>query len=45
MVCHFPWIYGGKLTLGRFHSERALRIQGRVFGACMLAVALWVVLS
>jgi len=45
VVCHFPWIYGGKLILGRFHSQRALRIQGWVFGASMLAVAAYVALS
>lgn len=39
VVCHFPWLYGGKLILGRFRGERATRIQGRVFGLCMLAVA------
>jgi threonine/homoserine/homoserine lactone efflux protein len=39
VVCHFPWIYGGKLILGRFRSERAMRIQGWTFGLCMLAVA------
>ncbi|WNG32605.1 LysE family translocator [Archangium minus] len=39
VVCHFPWIYGGKLILGRFRSERAMRIQGWTFGTCMIAVA------
>lgn len=42
VVCiagHFPWIYGGQLVLRRFRSARALRIQGRVFGICMLLVA------
>lgn len=39
IVCHFPWIYGGKVILGRFQSERAVRIQGWVFGSCMVAVA------
>lgn len=45
IVCHFPWIYGGQLILGRFTSAQALRIQGRVFGGLMVAVAvhmLWV---
>ena len=45
IVCHFPWIYGGQLILGRFTSDQALRIQGRVFGGLMVAVAvhmLWV---
>jgi threonine/homoserine/homoserine lactone efflux protein len=40
--CHFPWIYGGKVILGRFSSERAVRIQGRVFGVCMLLVAAYI---
>ncbi|MBU8894032.1 LysE family translocator [Corallococcus sp. H22C18031201] len=45
VVCHFPWIYGGKLILGRFHGERAVRLQGWTFGACMLAVAGYVALA
>ncbi|HEV3426220.1 MAG TPA: LysE family translocator [Paraburkholderia sp.] len=40
--CHFPWIYGGKVILGRFRSARAVRIQGWVFGACMLLVAAYI---
>jgi homoserine/homoserine lactone efflux protein len=44
VVCHFPWIYGGKLILGRFHTERAMRIQGWAFGTCMLVVAGYVAL-
>ncbi|MFP2923612.1 LysE family translocator [Pyxidicoccus sp. 3LG] len=39
VVCHFPWIYGGQLILGRFRSERAMRIQGWTFGMCMILVA------
>ncbi|NMO16977.1 LysE family translocator [Pyxidicoccus fallax] len=42
VVCHFPWLYGGKLILGRFRSERAMRIQGWTFGTCMLLVAAYV---
>ena len=42
VACHFPWIYGGKLILGRFRTERALRIQGWTFGTCMIAVAAYV---
>ena len=42
MVCHFPWIYGGQLILRRFQSARALQIQGRVFGICMILVAAYV---
>lgn len=44
VACHFPWIYGGKLILGRFRSARARRIQGYVFGVCMLLVAVYVLL-
>ncbi|WP_338523008.1 LysE family translocator [Pseudomonas batumici] len=39
VACHFPWIYGGQLILQRFQSVRALQIQGRVFGICMVLVA------
>jgi threonine/homoserine/homoserine lactone efflux protein len=45
VFCHFPWIYGGQVILGRFNTPRALRIQAAVFGASMLAVAAYVVLS
>ncbi len=45
VVCHFPWLYGGKLILGRFRSERAMRIQGWTFGTCMLLVAGYVAIS
>lgn len=45
LFCHFPWIYGGKVILGRFNSPRALRIQAAVFGTSMLLVALYVVMS
>lgn len=45
LFCHFPWIYGGQVILGRFTSPRAMRIQAAVFGISMLAVAAYVVLS
>lgn len=45
VFCHFPWIYGGKVILGRFNSPRALRIQAAIFGTSMLLVALYVVLN
>ena len=45
VVCHFPWIYGGQLILGRFKSERAMRIQGWTFGTCMILVAGYVALA
>lgn len=45
IFCHFPWIYGGKVILSRFQSERAIRIQGWIFGMCMVAVAAYMALS
>jgi threonine/homoserine/homoserine lactone efflux protein len=45
LFCHFPWIYGGQVVLGRFTSARALRIQALVFGSAMLAVAAYVIVS
>jgi len=45
VICHFPWVYGGQLILQRFKSARAIRIQGVVFGICMLIVALYVARS
>lgn len=37
--CHYLWIHGGQLLFGRIRTEKAMRIQGIVFGTCMLAVA------
>lgn len=45
VACHFPWIYGGQLILRRFRSARAVRIQGRAFGICMLLVAAYLALT
>ncbi|KAG0751621.1 hypothetical protein G6F22_022098 [Rhizopus arrhizus] len=45
LFCHFPWIYGGQVILGRFNTPRAVRIQAAGFGVSMLAVAACVVLS
>ena len=42
VACHLPWVYGGQLILRRFRSARALQIQGRVFGICMILVAAYV---
>lgn len=44
LTCHFFWIYGGQLIFSRLKSPRAMRIQGYVFGLCMLAVAVSMVL-
>jgi homoserine/homoserine lactone efflux protein len=38
--CHFLWIYGGQVIFTRIKTEKAMRIQGYVFGVCMLVVAL-----
>lgn len=45
LFCHFPWIYGGKVILGRYQSPRATRIQAAVFGMSMLLVALYVIMN
>lgn len=45
LFCHFPWIYGGRVILGRFNSPRAVRIQAAIFGTSILLVAWYVVLN
>ena len=45
IVCHFPWIYGGRVVFERFNSEKSVKVQGYVFGACMAAVALFLAFS
>ena len=45
VTCHLPWVYGGQLLLRRFQSARAVRIQGRVFGICMLLVGAYMALA
>lgn len=45
IVCHFPWIYGGQVILGRFTSEKALRVQGLLFGGLMVGVAVYMVMA
>jgi homoserine/homoserine lactone efflux protein len=45
IACHFPWIWAGKAVLGGFTSERAARIQGWVFGGCMILVAAYLAIS
>ena len=44
LTCHFFWIYGGQLLFSRLKTPRAMRIQGYVFGLCMLVVAVSMVL-
>jgi homoserine/homoserine lactone efflux protein len=45
IACHFPWIYAGKVILGRVASARAMRIQGWVFSACMVLVAAYTAIT
>ncbi len=45
IVCHFPWIYGGRVVFERFSSERSIKLQGYVFGGCMAAVALFLAVT
>jgi len=45
VACHFPWIYAGQILFSRIKSARSIRLQGFVFAACMLLVALFVALS
>ncbi len=43
--CHYLWIQGGQMLFHRIRTEKAMRIQGWVFGICMLAVAASVAMS
>ncbi len=43
--CHLLWLYGGERLTRRMTSARALRIQGYVFGALLVVIALWMVIS
>ncbi len=45
LACHFLWIYGGQVLFSRLKSQKAMRMQGYVFGLCMVAVAVSVALS
>jgi threonine/homoserine/homoserine lactone efflux protein len=45
VACHFPWIYGGQLMFDRFGSEKSVKLQGYLFGGCMVAVALFVAVT
>lgn len=45
LACHFLWIYGGQVIFSRSQSPRAIRLQGLVFGVCMLLVALSMAMS
>lgn len=45
ILCHLPWIYGGQLIFERVKSERSMKIQGVIFGVCMLLVALFLAVS
>ncbi|PFH11256.1 threonine/homoserine/homoserine lactone efflux protein [Collimonas sp. PA-H2] len=45
VACHFPWIYAGQLIFSRIRTARAMRLQGYLFAACMVLVALFVAFS
>lgn len=45
LACHFLWVYGGHVIFSRSQGTRAVRMQGLVFGFCMLLVALSMALS
>lgn len=45
IVCHFPWIYGGRAVFDRFNSKKSAQVQGYVFGGCMAAVALFLAMT
>ncbi len=42
IVCHLPWVYGGRILFSRIKTEKSLKMQGYVFGTCMILVALFV---
>jgi len=41
LLTHFTWAYGGAWMARVFASDRAIRIQSRVFGCMLLMVAFW----
>jgi len=41
LFTHFTWAYGGAWMASVFASDRAIRIQNKVFGSMLLAVAFW----
>ncbi|PLZ02455.1 LysE family translocator [Burkholderia sp. WAC0059] len=45
VLCHLPWIYGGQLIFERVKSAQSMKIQGYVFGVCMVLVAVFLAIS
>ncbi len=45
VACHFPWIYAGQLMFDRFNGEKSIKVQGYLFGGCMVAVALFLIVA
>lgn len=45
VFCHYLWIYAGQVIFRRFNGAAAMRVQGIVFGVCMVAVAIFVAMS
>jgi threonine/homoserine/homoserine lactone efflux protein len=39
IVSHLIWLYGGQVLFKRAKTERAVKLQGYLFGSCMVAVA------
>lgn len=45
MMGHWVWIIGGDILTRKFESNHTIQIQGYFFGALLVGVAIWVVLS
>lgn len=41
LFTHFTWSLGGHWMVSRFASQKAAKIQNRIYGALLLAVAVW----
>ncbi len=41
LFTHFTWSLGGHWMVSRFASEKAAKIQNRIYGALLLGVAVW----
>lgn len=41
VVCHLPWVYSGQVLFSRIKTQKSLRLQGWIFGSCMILVAVF----
>ncbi|WP_293932328.1 LysE family translocator [Iodobacter sp.] len=41
MLCHLLWIYSGQLLFSQLKSQQAMRVQGYLFGGCLIFVAIF----